>query len=280
MNIRKIAGIDENYSKLHRGEINPTVVLYYLLLQPDNLDRFLGLVGHTAEIVEKECGIYLEYAYPRDLWNELENNKKRKIIEESIKDYLPKESACQIRHKTIPELNEYFGTSRQGRQPSSTDIESPQNWNLEKLDSNMGRIENKDFQNICKFKWSFNAKPDMVIHTSRDTAVCIEAKLESKESFYPNKSNKNLSQMFQTRRIDKVGQTELQRYLMEDLLGIKTDFVFLTRNGKSPSCSSYKPFTWKQVFDCLNWGNAPRFMSETIEFVSEKSNEPRGCSAL
>ena len=44
---------------------------------------------------------------------------------------------------------------------------------------------NDEFEAVCKFKWAFNIKPDIVIHTSLESAVCIEAKLESDESTYP-----------------------------------------------------------------------------------------------
>ena len=70
--------------------------------------------------------------------------------------------------------------------------------------------------------------------------------------------------IFNQRDIKRIGQTELQKYFMEDLLGVRTHFVFLVRKGV-PSSNSHKIITWKQVFDCFDLGDSPRFILESIE---------------
>jgi len=253
-NIREFAGIAENYSTFNREERNLATVLYYLFLQPSNLDRFFKLIGSKTEIVQEEFGIYFEYSYLRDLWSKLgDNNIKRELI----RTFLPLTSPGQIFNKSIYEFNSYFGAVRE---PSRNYIQSPGTWSLKRYAPNIK--DNEDLLNICKFKWSFNAKPDIVINTSRDTAVCIEAKSESGEGFYPQKFDE--VDIFKQRGIKRVSQTELQKYFMEDLLGIKTDFVFLVKKG-APVSSSHKVITWKQLFHCLDLDGAPQFILEMID---------------
>ena len=255
-NIRKFAEITENYSKFNCEERNYAAILYHLFLQPGNLDRFLKLIGSKAEVVREEFGIYFEYSYLRDLWSKLEDNDKKR---ELIRTFLLLRSAGQIFSKTIYEFNSYFGAVRE---PSRDYIQSPGTWSLKRYAPNIK--DNEDLLNICKFKWSFNAKPDIVINTSRDTAICIEAKSESGEGFYPQKSDEVA--IFKERGISRVGQTELQKYFMEHLLGIETDFVFLVKKGV-PASSSHKVITWEKLFSCLDLDGAPQFIFEMIESV-------------
>jgi len=253
-NIREYADITENYSYFNREERNLVAVLYYLLLKPDNMERFLELVDKDIEIVQDQFGVYVEYSYLRDLWYKLKGNDEKRGL---IRNFLALRCGQEVFERSLFEFNRFFGAVPK---PSQNYIQSPATWSLPRFAENIH--DNDDLLNVCKFKWSFKAKPDVVIHTSRDTAICIEAKSESGEGSYPQKDDEK--KIFNQRDIKRIGQTELQKYFMEDLLGVRTHFVFLVRKGV-PSSDSHKILTWKQVFDCLDVGDSPCFILESIE---------------
>ena len=253
-NMREYAGIIENYSHFNREERNLVAVLYYLLLKPGNMERFLELVAKSIKIVQDQFGIYVEYSYLRDLWNRLKCNDEKRGL---IRNFLTLKCGQEIFEKGLVEFNGFFGAVPK---PSENYIQSPATWSLPRFAENIH--DNDDLLRVCKFKWSFKAKPDIVINTSRDTAICIEAKSESGEGSYPAEPEEK--KIFEQRGIRKIGQTELQKYFMEELLGIRTYFVFLVSKG-TPSSDSHKILAWKQVFDCLDVGDSPRFILECIE---------------
>ncbi|MBN2271027.1 MAG: hypothetical protein JXN61_10455 [Sedimentisphaerales bacterium] len=258
MNMREYAGIVENYSCFNREERNFAAVLYYLLLKPGNMERFLELIDKNIQIVQEQFGVYVEYSYLRDLWNKLQGNDQKRGL---IKSFLTLKCDQGVFEKSIVEFNRFFGAVPKA---SEHDIQSPGTWSLPSFAEHIS--DNDDLLNVCKFKWSFKAKPDIVIHTSKDSAICIEAKSESGEGSYPAKSEEK--RIFEQRGIRRIGQTELQKYFMEDLLGVRTHFVFLIKKGK-PSSESHKIVTWKKVFDCLDVSDSPLYILESIETATK-----------
>jgi hypothetical protein len=245
---------NKNYSAINREERNLAAIFYHLLLQEDNLKRFLKHVDCHFEIIPSELGIYFEYAYIRDLWyTQCKDNEKRK---ELIFKFLNPVNKDELKNKPPLAFNEYFGAVPQA---SAKDIQSPGNWSLARYAENIK--DPIEFLKTCKFKWSFNAKPDIVIHTSKNQALCIEAKLESGEGHYPQ--NYREQKIFRERGLKPFKQTELQSYLMEKLLGIETQFVFLVQNSHSSS-KTHKTHLWKDVFQLFDIDNAPYFIQETI----------------
>ncbi len=77
---------------------------------------------------------------------------------------------------SIPNFNNFFVQSKT-RKPSSVEIESPGNWSIAKFDENVS--DNTEFLNICKFKWSFNAKPDIVVNTSKTKQFALRENLKA-----------------------------------------------------------------------------------------------------
>jgi len=257
MNIREYLNWDSGYSAINREERNLAAILYHVLLLEDNLSQFLALIQCPFEVLESEMGIFLEYAYVRDLWSQIkDNDTKRGLILELLKPV----NVQELREMDVSGFNRYFGAVPK---PSSKHIQSPGLWSLPRYDRT---IEDDDeFLRICMFKWAFNAKPDIVIHTSRDEAVCIEVKLESSEGQYPQSGGEK--RIFRRRGLEYVRQTSLQTYLMEDLLGIETQFVFLVRKPGQTS-DSHQRLLWEDVFRSLDLSDIPRFMRETIGAVS------------
>jgi len=91
-----------------------------------------------------------------------------------------------------------------------------------------------------------------VIHLSKDRAICIEAKLESGEGHYPSKPSEEV--IFKQRGLEKCTQTSIQKYMMEELLGIETNFVFLVQKS-NVSSDSHDVITWQKVFSNLDTAN-------------------------
>jgi hypothetical protein len=261
MNIRTSLDFINGYYLINREERNLAAIFYHLLLQKDNLHRFLGTISCSFPIIETELAIYFEYAYLRDLWNYIDKKEteidKRNIIKKKIiLDFLKPINIGDLSIMSTYEFNKYFGAVPR---PSSTDIQSAGNWSIRFYDDKIGN--NEEFLKTCKFKWCFNAKPDIVIHTSHNTAICIEAKFESSEGKYP--SNDKEKEIFKRRGIGLVGQLSIQKKIMDELLGIKTQYIFLVQK-KSPS-DTHETFSWKEVFNDLDTTESHHFIKEWLK---------------
>lgn len=257
MNIREIAGIEQSYFLINREERNLAAIFYHTLLLSNNLNKFIDRIDCKFPFVETEMGIYFEYAYIRDLWSNINqgNDFKRKLI----LDLLQPNNREELESKTIFEFNSYFGAVPK---PSKTNIQSPSNWSIGYFNDNIK--DNGEFLKTCRFKWCFNGKPDIVIHTSKNTAVCIEAKFISKEGQYP--SNSDEKNIFKKRQIPMVGQLSIQKQIM-NILGINTQFIFLVKDKSVSSNTNSEIFdlTWKEAFSNLDTTNCPYFIKEWIK---------------
>ena len=259
MNVREYLDWKESYSAINREERNLAAILYHLLLLNHNLTTFLALIECPFEVVKSEMGIYLEYAYVRDLWSQIEDNDiKRGLILELLKP----SNADQLRAMSVVKFNSFFGAVPR---PSVSDIQSPGRWGVRNFDETIQ--DDNEFLKTCMFKWAFNAKPDIVIHTSRHQAVCIEAKLESSEGHYPRLGVEK--KVFRSRGLEYVRQTELQKYLMEELLGIESQFLFLVRKTGQKS-DTHRLLLWEDVFKNLDVSSLPDFMQETIKAIERR----------
>ena len=278
MNIRTLTGFNRNYSHINREERNLAAMLYYALFHNNNTQRFLSLIGDPSSCDGSGFGIYFEYAFLRDLWRHIDrehdrdsgNDLKRQVILQ----LLAPAGAGEMQAKTTLEFNAYFGCVPR---PSALFIQSPSKWSIignprEGVRGFSQTIDDNDlFEKVCKFKWAFNIKPDIVIHKSRDSAVCIEAKLESVEGHYPSRSSER--EMFARRGIRRhITQTELQRYMMEQLLGVETRFVFLVKNLSSRS-ESHTTLSWGEVFNSIDTSGFHPFVLEWVKNYSESKQE-------
>lgn len=133
------------------------------------------------------------------------------------------------------------------------------------------------FLDVCIFKWAFNIKPDIVIHIDTQTAVCVEAKFESKESKYP--TSKSDKEEFKKRlgsvEYYRYRQTEIQKYMFEKVLGMEnTKFVFLTKEErrKTETTEGYN-LTWDKVFGAMNLDSAPKFIRCWIEHIKNECQQ-------
>ncbi len=254
MSLRVSLDFKDGYFKINREERNLAAIFYHTLLLDNNLTSFVKLIGCDQEVVENEMGIYFEYAFIRDLWNSITtgNDFKRKLI----LDMLQPANRQELEQMSVLEFNKYFGAVRT---MSSEFIASPSNWSIKYYNGNIP--DDTEFLKVCKFKWCFNAKPDIVINTSHDTAICIEAKFESEEGKYP--SNDFERDVFKKRGLELVGQLSIQKKIMEEILGIKTDYIFLVQ--KKSITETHKTWTWKEAFESLDTSNCPYFIKEWLK---------------
>lgn len=265
--IRKMLDTGEPYWSFCREEPNLAAVLYHMLLCGDNLERFCRAVDYRPRL--SDPAVYFEYAYLRDLWfciggthkgsDDLQsaNARKReviiKLLKPSVADYL---AFC-----TVVEFNHHFGAVPQA---STWRIQSPSTWSLKNFRETITHPD--DFYLTCLFKWSFNAKPDIVIHADQDHALCIEAKLESGEGQYPTSSTEKA--IFDDLSLRHVSQTQLQKYLMENLLGIETEFLMLLPKV-TKHATEHRMVTWAAAFAALDLEGQPSFVNAWAKRVLE-----------
>ncbi len=191
------------YYQINREERNLAAILYHFLLLPGNLEKCLDSLKIDFDRGElPKAEIYYEYAYLRDLWNNLgtgeeANNKKYNLITSN----LPSINGIPERSK-IFEINTFFGAVN----TSKTDIQIPSRWSNNYLQEKFAK-----YPEVKDFKHCFNAKPDLVIHLSPTKAVCIETKLESGEG-----RKKDYSQ-FETQKkiMELLGFTEVKHILIQ-----------------------------------------------------------------
>ena len=255
MNIRETAKLTPNYFEINREERNYAAILFAALCKRENAEKFLHYCGYDTEL-GPDFGIYVEYAYLRDLWSKIDDEQVKKEI---IRRHLKISRIDEILDQPIVDINRTFGAA--GR-PSVEFVQNPGKWAITKYDENFPITE--DFVKICRFKWSFNIKPDIVIHLEKDRAICIEAKYESGEGTYPASGKEKA--IFRKRGIPYVGQMELQKYMMEELLGIHTDFLFLVSRKKKSA--THKVVGWAEAFNCLDLTDLPSFAAEMVRRIS------------
>ena len=251
-NLRDSAGSDRNFASFNREERNLVAIFFHTLLIGDNLNQFLARADIDLPVVPEEYGIFFEYSYLRDLWATLTNDddKRRLVLEFSgVKD------PARFVDESILSFNQTFGASPN---PSASEIQSPSRWSISRYESSFN--DDEEFLAVTKFKWSFNIKPDLVIHLSRNSCICIEAKVASGEGEYPNKSQEK--EIFRRRDLARVRQTDLQRFMMEELLGYEAIFLYLSP-GKAGS-SSHRGLSWQEAFDAMETSSLPPFALETL----------------
>lgn len=232
------------YADYCREERNFAAILYAQLLRPEGLQAFLARIKGIGPIEHPEqAEVFFEYAHARDLWHRFgrqfdgkgqagkaqrEEGYRRAIL--ALIDAPP---GLQQITTSVAEFNHFFmgrGSKREIQMPNQWDQRRFGTWAELALDKGWytQRDEAQRFaERICRLKWAFNAKADIVIHLPDERAVCVEIKVASGESKYSAKHGDDDAAAY------SMTQTRLQRYVLESLLGYRTHFVFLTPGGGS-----------------------------------------------
>lgn len=135
-------------------------------------------------------------------------------------------------------------------------MQSPSNWSVARFDATIG--SNDEFLRTCQFKWAFNVKPDLVIQTPSGKVLCIEAKWDSGEGSYP--ASEQEKAIFQRRGIPYLSQTAVQRYLVNELLCLDGEFVYLARRRFDTAAG--RGATWTEVLTELDRTGARPFIDK------------------
>ena len=218
-----------DYHTFNREERFYAALLYHFLLKPKELRKFLDLINEKSkefpdsihhDFDPSNIKIFFEYAHVRDLWDAAKKesgitpdqlNRKLRSVIVSLLD--PPDD-FGLTNKSDSDFNAFFGAK------SVTKIQMPGRWNKQNFSDWVMKNGDLEFaKRACRLIWAFNAKADLVIHTGNNRAICIEAKVDSAESKY--------------RAADfERSQTQIQEYILNELLGYKTTFVVLSKNGK------------------------------------------------
>lgn len=260
---------EDNYYEFVREErYFCTILAHLLMLGGSNMKSFLDFVGETIDgrstvqpVDAREAEIYLEFSFLRDRWDSLaKDNKARRALILEMLARVPELKSYRIDDfpESIADFNAFF-IGPTGRRFTRR-IASPGRWSIAVLSERFGQ-DRDVFLGFCKFKWSFNIKPDIVIVVRGLKPLSIEAKLESGEGQYPTSENERdiFDQLFGTKQ-GRVGQIELQQFMFTVMLGESCDSLLLTRN---PGTGAH--VTWQEVFEKLEVGSSIGFVRKLIE---------------
>jgi hypothetical protein len=148
------------------------------------------------------------------------------------------------------------------------DIAYPGKWSVLILHEHIYdrfRITPEEFRDLCKFKWAFNIKPDMVLVIPDCKPICVEAKLESAEGRYPIKAEEcsKFDRLFKDKK-RRVRQIELQQFMFKYLLKSPCQSVVI---GQAPADEDHGPVSlgWDEVFRQMNMESSLSFVRKFIE---------------
>ncbi len=261
------------YSFVREERLFCATFAHLLMQKGPNLATFLNLLNNrlttdlrisTNQLEEAE--IYPEFTFLRDHWNDLKDNEKKRsrIFEllsrvEGLRGY-KSEHFTEI----ISEFNGSFMGDR-GRRILN-DIVYPGQWNVGSLqDTFINKLgaTPQVFRDFCKFKWAFNIKPDLVMLIPGSRPVCIEAKLESREGWYPtaNLERRIFDRLFGTWK-GRVRQIELQRFMFEVLLDDPCISVFI---GRAPESGNDPFLSWDDIFTALDLDSSIPYIRRLVE---------------
>jgi hypothetical protein len=264
-------------------------VAHLLLQRGNNIRLFIELINERLPSERRinsagsdDAEVFLEFTYLRDSWNRLErdnDSKRRAII-----GLLAKVGSLSAITSDLPQeparFNEYFMGERGFR--IKNDIVYPGQWSVAALHERF-RGDRTLFRDACKFKWSFNIKPDMVILAPYASPICVEAKLESREGLYPSNTSESLlfDNIFEPQQ-GRVTQFELQRFMFESLLQSPCQQVVLSRDTLATENEPLEliPFvTWHDVFERLDLTASISFVEKLVRMNRHVAAHPRMTAA-
>lgn len=118
------------------------------------------------------------------------------------------------------------------------------------------------FFDLCRVKWAFHIKPDIVLMRTGLPPICVEAKLESGEGRYPaGKDARTVDRVMGSEK--RESQFRLQQFLFGQLFGEPCVPVVIQKWPAS-FASGAPVLSWGQVFNRLFAAQAP---SQSIPFV-------------
>ncbi len=273
--------IERGFYKFVREERHFCTILVQLLLAKNgNLGAFLKLANTKLDGAPlttrgaRRAEIYTEFSMLRDDWNALgrDNDAKRDRIKRLLKR-AGMGSHIGALPEAVPELNEFFMGPRGAR--IVRDVAYPGSWSVSALAERF-RDKPEAFRDLCRFKWAFNIKPDIVIVIPGSSPLSVEAKLESREGQYPATSvDRGVFDAVFGKKKGRVQQVELQRFMFKKLLGVSCEFLTLgVRRVTSADDPNQTPIlTWREAFAAMDLTGSldyvKRFVDENVHLNRE-----------
>jgi hypothetical protein len=260
-------------------------VAHLLLQKGGNLGRLLDLINEKLPATDQiasgpleDAQIYVEFTYLRDSWNALGKDNDRKRA--AILGLFERIDSLRGVGIDLPQGEAEFNARFMGLRGARIlrDISNPGQWSVVAL-FNAFKSNPDQFRDLCKFKWCFNIKPDLVLIIPGVPPICIEAKLESKEGFYPTikAEARTFDTLFRDRKHrGRVTQFELQRFMFDTLLGAPCRQVVLSRDLGTPYVldpldtdselgASEPHISWSEVFARLDLSQSSSFVRRLVE---------------
>jgi len=248
------------YWRFTREERQLVALVFAALLVPGNVERLAELVQwHPPDLGDAEVAV--ELAYPRDLWASHRAQRGPSLLGQedfraAILDCLQLSDDAWLRRCAVTEFNAFFGATPR---PSDRFIQYPGRWSIRAL-TDPGRAhfitDPSELRKVCIYKFAHNAKPDLVILCPGGDVLCIEAKVGSREGSYPIPGQAPAS------------QREVQRFLIDCLLGFRGHFVYLTRDrpsGDSPPAANEMGISWLEVLQALDLSCAAEWVGNWVD---------------
>ena len=265
--IRDLLDFHEPYFTFCREERNYAALLYHVLLLPGNLQKFLkhlqteGAVSDTWPTETANAELYVEYAFLRDMWQRARPDPKTAVY--TIATLVPGFPLERLSNDPVKFNSDLVS----GVNPSDKHIQNPGRWSIAKIDDLCGPYETEVFRRTCMFKWSFNIKPDLAVQLSPEHIVILETKYDSGEAKYPTKPEEQA--IFSRRGCERVGQMELQGFLLREILGMQATQL-LVRKKPLPASSPHSPppyltTTWASILGSMDLSHAHPFAQEMIQ---------------
>lgn len=272
---------------MQRGSNPQTfLALFEAQLARENLEPYA-----RDQVVQVESAqVYIEFAFLRDRWNQFSadpvpdlatrNKAKREFLLEMLTrvDTLKK---LELQNPFPAEVDRFNACFMGSAGPQvKHDIASPALWNvgalyrLAGLDRGVTEERKGVFRDLCKFKWSFRIKPDLVIVFPGLEPICVEGKLESGEGRYPTKpSETKLFDYVFMGADQRVRQVELQDFMFRVLLGCGSRLLFIAQKegrvtipGPGGTTVNVPQLRWDRVFKALDQADSIPFVRS---FISE-----------
>lgn len=224
----------------------------HYLVSGANLETFARLLAWQPDDLAG-AEVSVEWTYLRDLWNHHSRLRDSVVLRAAILDCLQPENRGWLKTCSLIEFNTHFGAVPR---PSAGYVQSPSNWSVGRFDATI--VSNDAFRRTCRFKWAFNIKPDLVVQTPSGRVLCVEAKWDSAEGSYP--ASEAEKAIFRRRQLPSVTQTEVQRYLVNHVLGFTGSFAYLARSNFVTAAG--RCITWGELLRVLDLSGAPDFVAQ------------------
>lgn len=240
------------YHRISREKRNHAAILYHLLLSNSgNLTRFLKLLGHTAAAQPEGIEIYYEYAYLKDHWYGLKKNNEAK--KEYLMGLLPETLHATLRPMGPLEWNRFFAARPV---PSPDRYQSPARWSPATMAHAMDKLT---YGHICRIKWCFNIRPDLVLITGERRAICIETKFDSLQTSY-QETNPAYPEL------EPITELQCHRYMFDHLMGPDPWQVTHALLSKKPGeTKEFISLTWQEVFEQMDASASHPFVSRWLK---------------